>query len=72
MQTPFSSSKPGLKSFTEMARFPKLCKNPIGNVMLQLRAVSKVVVKFITSTDLILEKGFIKVESVRILRCYTN
>ena len=40
--------------------------------MLQLRAVSKVVVKFITSTDLILEKGFIKVESVRILRCYTN
>ena len=27
---------------------------------------------YVTFTDLILEKGFMKVENVRILRCYTN
>ena len=39
------------QSLTEMARFPKLCKNPIWNVMLHLRAVSKVAVKFLLIHD---------------------
>ena len=31
-----------------------------------------ILIYYVTFTDLILEKGFIKVENVQILRCYTN
>ena len=31
-----------------------------------------ILIYYVTFTDLILEKGFMKVENVRILRCYTN
>ena len=31
-----------------------------------------ILIYYVTITDLILEKGFMNVEDVRILRCYTN
>ena len=31
-----------------------------------------ILIYYVTFTDLILKKGFMKVESVRILRCFTN
>ena len=31
-----------------------------------------ILIYYVTFTDLILEKAFIKIENIRILRCYTN
>ena len=37
-----------------------------------LKLLLIILIYYVTFADLILEKGFEKVESVRILRCYTN
>ena len=31
-----------------------------------------ILINYVTLTDLTLEKGFVKIENVRILRCFTN
>ena len=37
-----------------------------------LKLLLIILIYYVTFTDLILAKGFVKVENVRILRCFTN
>ena len=68
----FASDLSQLLFILKLATFLQLLKVLHLHNVYYLKLLLIILIYFVTFTDLILEKSFMKVENVRILRCYTN
>ena len=68
----FASDLSQLLFILKLASFLQPLKVPHLHNVYYLKLSLIILIYYVTFADLILGKGFMKVENVRILRCYTN